>query len=151
MKSVFKPLVKNILITLGLTAAVSAANTGIQKKIFGSGTITLVVWNGKTGGIMKIVWNNWVWIKRAKGGSFGMLLGLLGASLLGRNLAGTGMVRAGEGVIQADEGTIRTRFLMLPHLLTNFEIKNSIKMNPKLIVFTQEIAFLIASLITYPK
>ena len=80
-----------------------------------------------------------------------MLLGLLGASLLGRNLAGTGMVRAGEGVIEADEGTIRTRFLMLPHLLTNFEIKNSIKMNPKLIVFTQEIAFLIATLITYPK
>ena len=43
MKSVFKPLVESILITLGLTAAVSAANTGIQKKIFGSGTITLVV------------------------------------------------------------------------------------------------------------
>ena len=52
-----------------------------------------------------------------------MLLCLLGASLLGINLAGTGMVRAGEGVIQAGEGTIRTRFLMLPHLLTNFEIK----------------------------
>ena len=123
MKNVFKPLVKSVLIPSELTAAVSAANTGIQKKIFGSGTITLVVWNGKTGGIMKIVWNNSMWIKRAKGGSFGMLLCLLGASLLGINLAGTGMVRAGEGVIQAGEGTIRTRFLMLPHLLTNFEIK----------------------------
>ena len=43
MKNVFKPLVKSVLIPLELTAAVSAANTGIQKKIFGSGTITLVV------------------------------------------------------------------------------------------------------------
>ena len=47
-------------------------------------------------------------IKRAKGGFFGMLLGLLGVSLLGTILAGKGVIRAGERVIQAGEGTIRT-------------------------------------------
>ena len=37
MKNVIKPLAKTILISLGLTAAVSAANAGIHKKILGSG------------------------------------------------------------------------------------------------------------------
>ena len=38
MKNVLKPLAKHILIPLGLTAAASAADTGIHKKILGSGT-----------------------------------------------------------------------------------------------------------------
>ena len=37
MKSVIKPLAKSILVPLGLTAAASAADAGIHKKILGSG------------------------------------------------------------------------------------------------------------------
>ena len=37
MKSVIKPLAKSILIPLGTTAAASAADAGIHKKILGSG------------------------------------------------------------------------------------------------------------------
>ena len=37
MKNVIKPLAKSVLIPLGLTAAASAADAGIQKKILGSG------------------------------------------------------------------------------------------------------------------
>ena len=36
MKSVIKPLAKSVLIPLGLTAAASAADAGIHKKILGS-------------------------------------------------------------------------------------------------------------------
>ena len=38
MKNVIKPLAKSVLITLGLTAAASAADAGIQNNIFGSGS-----------------------------------------------------------------------------------------------------------------
>ena len=37
MKNVIKPLAKSVLIPLGLTAAASAADAGIRKKILGSG------------------------------------------------------------------------------------------------------------------
>ena len=37
MKNVIKPLVKSVLIPLGLTAAASVADAGIHKKILGSG------------------------------------------------------------------------------------------------------------------
>ena len=39
------PLIKNILVLLGITAAASAIDAGIQKKIHGSGTKTLIVSN----------------------------------------------------------------------------------------------------------
>ena len=39
MKSVIKPLAKSFLLPLGLTAAASAADAGIHKKILGSVTI----------------------------------------------------------------------------------------------------------------
>ena len=45
IKNVIKPLAKSALIPLGLTAAVSAADAGIHKKILGSGTTTLVISN----------------------------------------------------------------------------------------------------------
>ena len=37
------PLAKNILVLLGVTAAVSAIDAGIQKKIYGSGITTLII------------------------------------------------------------------------------------------------------------
>ena len=53
---VFKPLGKSVLIPLGLTAAASAADTGIYKKIFGSGNMTtLIISNDEIHDIIKIV------------------------------------------------------------------------------------------------
>ena len=56
-------------------------------------------------GVTKTIKNK---TKEQKGGSLSMLLGTLGASLLGdlltKNLSGKGAVRAGEGTIRAGEG-----------------------------------------------
>ena len=47
IKNVIKPLVKSVLIPLGLTAAASAADAGIHKKILGSGNTTLIISNNE--------------------------------------------------------------------------------------------------------
>ena len=52
------PLLKSVIKPLGLfdlTAASSAIDAGVQKKIFGSGTTTLVISNEEINYIMKIV------------------------------------------------------------------------------------------------
>ena len=63
-----------------------------------------------------------------------MLLGTLGASLLGdlltKNLSGKGTVRSGKGFLRAGEG-IKKKALMPPHPLTNFEIKEYYKNEPR--------------------
>ena len=41
------PLAKNVLVQLGITAATSAIDAGIQKKINGSGTTTLIIWRNE--------------------------------------------------------------------------------------------------------
>ena len=43
MKSVINPLAKSVLIPLGLTAAASAADARIHKKISGSGNVTALL------------------------------------------------------------------------------------------------------------
>ena len=103
------PLAKNILAPLGITAAASAIDAGIQKKIHGSGTTTLIISNEEINDIMQIVQaledcnillkgitktikNE---TKEREGGFLSMLLGTLGTSLLGNLLAGKGIVRAG--------------------------------------------------------
>ena len=105
------PLAKNVLAPLGITAAASAIDAGIQKKIHGSGTTTLIISNEEMNDIMKIVQaledSNILLkgvtktikneTKEQKGGFLSMLLGTLGASLLGNLLAGKGIVRAGFG------------------------------------------------------
>ena len=50
-----------------------------------------------------------------------MLLGTLGAFLLGNLLTGKG-TRAGEGIVRAGYGS-QNKALFPPHPLTNFEIK----------------------------
>ena len=50
-----KPLAKSVLIPLGLTAAASAADTGIHKRILGSGNTTLIVSNNEIEDIIKII------------------------------------------------------------------------------------------------
>ena len=47
-------------------------------------------------------------VKEQKGGFFSMLLGTLGAILLGNMLAGKGINRAGEGFIRAGYGSKRS-------------------------------------------
>ena len=108
------PQAKNILAPLGITAAASATDAGIQKKIHGSGrpsSTTLIISNKEMNDMMKIVQaledSNILLkgvtktikseTKEQKGGFLSMLLGNLGASLLGNILAGKGTVRAGSG------------------------------------------------------
>ena len=57
MKSLIKPLTKSVLIPLGLTAAASAADAGIHKKVLGSGhnSTTLIISNDEMDDILKIV------------------------------------------------------------------------------------------------
>ena len=99
-KSVIKPLAKSVLIPLGLTAAVSAADAGIHKKILGSGhnnNTTLIISNDEMDDILKIIKSledSGVLLKgvsetiqheakEQRGGFLSMLVGTLGASLLG--------------------------------------------------------------------
>ena len=57
MKSVITPLAKTVLIPLGLTAATSAADAGIHKKILGSrnNNTTLIISNKDMDDLIKIV------------------------------------------------------------------------------------------------
>ena len=56
IKNVIKPLAKSVLIPLGLTAAASAADAGIHKKILGSGNMTtLMISNDEIRNFIKIV------------------------------------------------------------------------------------------------
>ena len=54
IKNVIKPLAKSVLIPLGLTAAASAADAGIHKKILGSGNTTLIISNEEMNDVIKI-------------------------------------------------------------------------------------------------
>ena len=105
------PWQKNILAPLGITAAASAIDAVIQKKTYGSGLTTLIISNEKMNEIMEIIQaleDSHILLKGAtktikndineqKGGFLGMLLGSLGASLLGNMLAEKRIVRAGSG------------------------------------------------------
>ena len=55
IKNVTKPLAKSILIPLGSTAAASATDAGIHKKILGSGNATLIISNNEMEDKIKIV------------------------------------------------------------------------------------------------
>ena len=55
LMNVAVPLAKNILAPLGITTAASTVDAGIQKKIHGSGTTTLIISNKKMNDIIEIV------------------------------------------------------------------------------------------------
>ena len=94
IRNAHKPLAKSGLILLGLTTAASATDAGFYKKMFGSGTTTLVISNEEMNNIMKIIKpleesdllikgvskTNKNEAKRQKGGFLRILLGTLGAS-----------------------------------------------------------------------
>ena len=89
-------------------------------------------------GVTKIIKNE---TKEQKGGFLSVLLGTIGASLLGDLLTGKGTLRAGygnnkrKGILRAGSGNKKWKrnfkswfwkrmgFLKLPHPLTNFEIQ----------------------------
>ena len=92
-------------------------------KILGSGSLTLIISNEEINDIMKIVQaledsnislkgvtktvqNE---VKEQKGGFLSMLLGTLGASLLGNLLTGKGinLAEKGKGINRAGEGIVR--------------------------------------------
>ena len=117
------PLLKSVIKLLGmlaLTAAASATDAVINKKTLGSGNhLTLIISNDDIQDLLKIVKSledsgilsdgitdtAKTEVKEQKGGFLSMLLGTLGASLLGNMLAGRGVIRAGEGTIRADYGS----------------------------------------------
>ena len=53
--NLLKPLSKTAVIPLGLTAAASATDAAIDKKMFGSDTTTLIISNVEINDVMKIV------------------------------------------------------------------------------------------------
>ena len=152
------PLAKNVLAPLGLTAAMSAIDGSIQKKIHGSG-VKLIIEQEDMKDIMKIIKaleNSGILLKgvsktiknetkEQRGGFLSMLLGTLGASLLGNLLTGgKGIMKAGEGsvasrtkgdgIVRAGKGSGSKKKLnlLLPfHPLTNIEISKCYKNEPR--------------------
>ena len=55
IENVLTPLAKSILIPLGLTAAASATDAAIRKKMFGSGNTALIISNKEINDITKII------------------------------------------------------------------------------------------------
>ena len=154
---VASPLAKNVLAPLGLTAAMSAIDGSIQKKIHGSG-VKLIIEQEDMNDIMKIIKaleNSGILLKgvskviknetkEQKGGFLSTLLGTLGASLLGNLLTGgKGIMRAGEGsvasrtkgdgVVRAGSGSKKKKLnSLLPfHPLTNIGISEYYANEPR--------------------
>ena len=132
------PLAKNVLAPLGLTAAMSAIDGSIQKKIHGSG-VKLIIEQEDMNDIIKIIKaleTSGILLKgvskaikneteEQKGGFLSMLPGTLGASLLGNLLTGgKGIMRAGDGIVRAGSGSKKNKLnSLLPfHPLRNIEI-----------------------------
>ena len=106
MKNLLKPLAKSVLIPLGLAAA-SATDAAIDKKMFGSSIATLIMSNEEINDIKKIVKLLEVSdllikgvsetikneAKEQEGGFVSMLLGTLGASLLGNLITSKDTIR----------------------------------------------------------
>ena len=120
------PLAKNVLAPLDVTAAMSAIDGSIQKKIHGSG-VKLIIEQEDMNDIIKIIKsleNSGILLKgvskaiknetkEQRGGFLSMLLGTLGASALGNLLSGgKGSVASrakGEGIMRAGEGSVASR------------------------------------------
>ena len=104
IKNVIKPLAKSVLIPLGLTAAASAADAGIHGLLLK--------------GVTETIQNE---VKEQKGGFLSMLLGTLGANLLGNILTGKGMNRAGRGrgINGAGEGIVRAGYGSLKQIFNS--------------------------------
>ena len=110
MKSLLKPLAKSVLIPFGWTAAASATDEGIHRKMFESGITTLIISNEEMNEFTEIVKSleeSGLLIKyvaetikneakEQKGEFPSMLLGTLCTSLLQNFLTGKGTITAGQ-------------------------------------------------------
>ena len=116
-------LAKSVLIALGLSAGMSAADEAIQKKSYGRPldlallTTTLVIQNEEREDIGKLVKSpeesglliKWIRetiknkTKKQKGGLLPRLLGTLSASTLGNALTGKWVIRTGERLIRVGQ------------------------------------------------
>ena len=122
LMKVAMPLAKNVLAPLGLTAAMSAIDGSMQKKIHGSG-VKLIIEQEDMNDIIKIIEaleNSGILLKggsktiesetkEQRGGFLSMLLGTLGASLGNLLTGGKGIMRAGDGIVRAGSGSIASR------------------------------------------
>ena len=142
LMKVAMPLAKNVLVPLGLTAVMSAIDGSIQKNIHGSG-IKLIIEEEDMQDIIKIIkelGNSDILlkgvsktieneIKEQRRGFLGMLLGTLGASLLGNLLTGKGIMRAGiviagDGIVRAGEGSKKkTKFAITSSSIDKYRNK----------------------------
>ena len=121
LMKVAMPLAKNVLVPLGLTAPTSAIDGSIQKKMHGS-EVKLIIEQEDMNDIMKLIEaleNSGILLKgvsktienetkEQRGGFLSMLLGTLGASLLGNlSTGGKGIMRVGEGkgIVRAGEAS----------------------------------------------
>ena len=114
LMKVAMPLAKNVLAPLGLTAAMSAIDVSIQKKIHGSGIKLIIEQEDmKDMKIIEVLENSGILLKgvsktienatkEQRGGFLSMLLGTLGASNL--LTGGKGIMRAGDGIVRAGAG-----------------------------------------------
>ena len=126
---------------MGIIAAISALDAGVQKKIHGSGTTTLVISteemneirknvqalgdsNISLKGVTKTIKNE---TKEQKGEFLSILLGTSGASLLDDLLTKTS---SGKGTVRAAEGILK-KALIPQYPLTNFERKNYYENEPR--------------------
>ena len=116
------PLAKNVLAPLGLTAAMSAIDGSIQKKIHGSGVKLIIEEEHmKDMKIIEALENSGILLKgvsktienetnEQRGRFLSTLLGTIGASLLGNLLTGgKGIMRAGNVIVHAGEGNAVSR------------------------------------------
>ena len=117
MKNELSSLAKSVLLLFGLSAAMSATDVAIQKKIYEEGTTILIIPNEEVEDIMKIVKSlekSRLLIRRIsetikneakkqKDGFLLMLLGTLAASILENLLTGKGAIIASERVIRAGQ------------------------------------------------
>ena len=109
MKNALTPLANIVLLPLEVTAAASATDASIQKKIYESGMTTLIISNKEMKDIMKIV-------KSLE--ESGLLMKSInetikneakeqkgvGTSLLGSMLSGKKAIQIGEGKVRTGQG-----------------------------------------------
>ena len=106
----------------------SATYAAIQKKIYISGNKILIISSNDLNDLIKIatalkehdillngtsktIKNK---IKKQEGGFLSMLLGTLGASLLGNLLTGKGLYRTGKGMYRTGQGLKKNLFRFIP-------------------------------------
>ena len=135
IKNVIKPSVKSVLVPLRLTAAASAADAGIHRKILRSShNKSLIISNDELEDFLKIVKSledSGISLegvsetikneaKEQNGGFLSILLGTLGVSLLGDMFVGKGVTRARKGTAKVGFESKMSSFKKIIDSITSF-------------------------------